>query len=413
MANAKERVKNTASDGDLTKVFKANSVAIDSKCLLDIDDFAEQHHETVCDILRLTLRPSAAQVEKCVRKACPKMEQNSCNLYSKQVVEVLKKARNVSKSMSTGSKTTPGMMKIVDALRVHSKIPALRSLGDKIKNSPVKVSSSGSAKMDLPAEEAGPDKSVADLYKMDLPARPRKVHSAASGSRDPEVIMSSQEGAAEPEPAEPEPILPVAQFWVDSRKRRAAYMASGGAVKFAKMAPGPDGFSVAHITGESPGVATELPNALLGDSPAKSPARSPAKKPATAQPLKKPAAKVAKKPATVEPTAEQEEGEEELAEEDPEIEGEGSRAEVKIAKPENPGHVQSPELGECQIHLGTLKAYIQYKNPDGGWKSVVNLSAGHYAQRHNQVALSIYKKLLQPGFGLPQAAAEKMKLRSV
>ena len=191
-----------------------------------------------------------------------------------------------------------------------------------------------------------------------------------------------------------------------------AQVGRDGTIKYAKLAPGHDGFAVAHFTGRSPGTSTEIPNILAQpvETPAvlKRPAAAVDKKPAASPSMKKPAAAEVKESSDSE--AEGDEGEiegeaeeEELAEHDQEVAPE--REEVAFLK-----KVRSPVFGRCKATYCPHKSYIQYASTEvkSGWKSICNFTES--LSNHKLAVNEIMNKLKNPGYGADQVAADKIRL---
>ena len=413
-----ERVKNTASPAELVKVFRANGVkCVDPSVLtLSTEEFGEKFEEVILDILRLTKRPLERQLAPGVRGASHNaVPLDTATKFAHAVCEVVALCRIKKKHMTSGERLPKHLKNIVEQLDKPSDLGAkaeqlqrvqpeqLQRQPEQLQEPPLPLSSSSSA---LTSE-------IEKSYQLTSISKAIK----AKGKVDQDIeVLSSQEGLPGQAPTSA-PALATGRSWVDTHKRTVAQVDRSGQIKYAKLQDGPDGFAVAHFTGNSPGTNTEIPNML---------AQPVLRRPAAVS--KKPAATARKKPAAAVADEEEEEAE---GEEGEELEGEGeeeepAEQEEEVVEGDEPGvrqsdghgsgflkKVVSPVFGVCKATYCEHKAYIQHASTicASGWKSIVNFSAS--LSLHKEAVSEIMEKLKMPGYGQVQVDADKIKLLSL
>lgn len=411
-----ERAKNTASSEELRKVFRANGVkCIDTSVLvLGIEEFAERFEEIILDILRLTKRPLEKQLAIAVREASTNaIPIDTATKFAHSICEVVSLCRYKRKHMTSGDRLPKHLKNIVEQLDKPSDLGAKAELLQRQPEPqlPLQQSRSNSALTARPLQRSSMSSEIMKSYQLTSISKAIKV------DKDIEVLSSQEVDSPAPAPTSA-PALATGRSWVDTHKRTVAQVDRSGQIKYAKLQDGPDGFAVAHFTGNSPGTSTEIPN-VLAQPVWKKPAAVSKKPAATAK--KKPAATAKKKPASAVASEEEEEEEgEELEdegeEEEPEEQEEGV-VEEDAGELQSHGHgcgflkkVVSPVLGVCKATYCEHKAYIQQKSAEcaGGWKSIVNFSAS--LSLHKEAVHEIMEKLKMPGYGQVQVDADKIRL---
>lgn len=415
-----ERAKNTASKDDLAKVFRANGMTKTvnrDHVVLQSDEFAEKYVELILDILRQTKRPLEKMMAQALRDATDNVvPMDLANKFARNIGDVVEHCRAKKKHMTSGARLPKHMQAIVAQLDKPSDLAAkAEKLAERL-DAPLPVRSSSRGSMDQDAVATD----IVDSYKLSsLPssskAAKRKVETIELESSQELPPAKESLPAKQPPPAKEAPPAKgaVGRAWIDTHKKTVAQVGPDGAVKYAKLTAGPDGFAVAHFTGRSPGTVTEIPNIIAEpvETPAviKRPAAAVDKKPAASPSMKRPAAAEVKESSDSEAEGDEEEiegeaEEEELAEHDQEVAPEGK--EVAYLR-----EVFSPVLGvKCKATYCPHKSYIQYRSTEvkSGWKSLCNFSES--LCNHKLAANEIMNKLKNPGYGPDQAAADKIRL---
>ena len=411
-----ERAKNTASRDDLAKVFRANGTKTVNKedVLLQCDEFAEKHDELILDILRQTKRPLEKMMAQALRDATDNVAPcDLANKFARCISDVVEHCRTKKKHMTSGARLPKHIAAIVAQLDKPSDLAAKAEQVAHRLDAPLPVRSSSRSSMDQDAVATD----IVDSYKLSsLPsnskAAKRKVETIELESSQELPPAKESLPAKKPPPAKEAPPAKgaVGRAWIDTHKKTVAQVGHDGAIKYAKLTAGPDGFAVAHFTGRSPGTVTEIPNIIAEpvESPSvlKKPASAVDKKPAAAPSMKRPAATEAKEPSDSEVEGDEEEGEaeeEEPAEHDQEVAPE--REDVVLLR-----EVNSPVFGRCKATYCPHKSYIQYASTEvkSGWKSICNFSQS--MSSHKLAVNEIMNKLKRPGYGQEQVLADKVRL---
>ena len=412
MTSMTERAKNTASRDDLAKVFRAVGMKGVNKedVTLQCEEFAQKHEELILDILRQTKRPLEKMMALALRDATDNMATvDLANKFARCICDVVEHCRAKKKHMTSGARLPKCMQAIVAQLDKPSDLAAKAEQVAQRLDAPLPVRSSSRSSMDQDAVATD----IVDSYKLSsLPssskAAKRKVETIELESSQ-ELPPAKESPAKKPPPAKEAPPAKgaVGRAWIDTHKKTVAQVSSDGAIKYAKLTAGPDGFAVAHFTGRSPGTVTEIPNIIAVETPAviKKPAAAVGKKPAASPSMKRPAAAVEPSDSEAEGDEGEIEGEadeEELAEHDEEVAPESELAYLR--------EVNSPVFGRCKATYCPKKSYIQHASTEvkSGWKSICNFSES--LSNHKLAVNEIMNKLKKPGYGAEQVAADKVRL---
>ena len=109
----KDRVKNCATAEQVSKVFRANGLTvIKTECLLDFEELCEHYEEFLCDLLRLTPRPTAKLIETVAMQSSNKITKDAANLFGQRVASAISHIRQKSKSITSGARTPRSMINI-------------------------------------------------------------------------------------------------------------------------------------------------------------------------------------------------------------------------------------------------------------------------------------------------------------
>ena len=397
-----ERVRNTANKDDLAKVFRANGMKSVDKgdVSLQSDEFAAKHVEVILDVLRQTKRPLEKMMASALRDATDNViPVDLANKFARSIGDVVEHCKAKKKNMTSGARLPKHIQAIVAQLDKPSDLGAKAERVSERLKAPLPVRSSSSSYDDASAAN------IVDSYKLsslpssskDLKRKVLETIELQSSQEDPPAKVPPAKGA-------------VGRAWIDTHRKTVAQVGPDGAIKYAKLTAGPDGFAVAHFTGSSPGMLTEIPNILAKPDEDRNVLKKPAaaciKKPAASTSMKKPAAAVEPSDSEADGDEGEIEGEteeEELAEHDQEVAPESE--EVAFLK-----QVDSPVFGRCKATYCATKAYIQHESTEvqSGWKSVCNFSQS--LSSHKLAVNEIMNKLKNPGYGADQVKADKIRL---
>ena len=90
----KDRVKNCVTAEQVSKVFRANGLTvIRTECLLDFEELLEHYEEFLCDLLRLTPRPTAKLIETAAMQSSNKITKDAANLFGQRVASAISHVR--------------------------------------------------------------------------------------------------------------------------------------------------------------------------------------------------------------------------------------------------------------------------------------------------------------------------------
>lgn len=345
-ASESGRIRNCASIEQVGKVFRANGMTtLKTDCLLDFEELCENYEEFICDLLRLTPRPTAKLIEKAALESSNKITKDSANLFGQRVASAISHIRQKAKNMTSGTKTSRAfnnirmVMNKCENAAGGSLLDRASKISQPVKASPESQTSEPASKISqLPISQNAQQpaskisqpvaaRSRASSSHEDIRRRIMSSYRTASDVTSVAMICSSQEDEVPQVPS-----TTSARRWFDSGRKTMAQLSSSGSMQYASMTPGADGFAVAHFTGMSPGTTTEMPNLLLqeenisGCNTKKRPAANVLKRPASAvqdaEVKKRPAQKEQKKKEVEQEEIEEQNQEEREEEEEVEDEGE-------------------------------------------------------------------------------------------
>ena len=366
------RAKNEAQPEDLIKIFRGFSRDLNVGLLVgDLDDVCTNFEKLMCDVLRVSARPTALLLQQASKLAW-ECNADTALLFRQRLGAAYQHCRVKSKSATSGKKLCPAVWNIGTLMRQLA--PEVASLGSQLlvraqklqkrlsdpgspaplgKKAPPPISPESkrpqnSAKPSVPDPSA---MSVADINALfggrGAPSRPQ-----AAEARDLEVLSASS-AAGSPGPSSPKLMLPrfsspslqlrrapssssrpeslakgSSKCYFDSCRSTMVRLLEDGTVEAARLIPGEGAFASACFEGEQP-FLTEIPSLLaqeLLDEP---------------QVMRRPASRVRKRPAaamTVEEESDAEaddaaddaEEQEELEEETPAEDGPAPADEQQI-----------------------------------------------------------------------------------
>ena len=281
------RASNTLSKQEYEKIVRANKVSVLKADLsLALDDLACKYGGLLKDLLDNTARVSKNSLCEALVAANEGNDPQDSKHLAGRIVEAVSAGRQLSKSMTSGKKTSVGLKIVVDALkkwsttRTPSRSPDSMAIENEQESKPRAVptlpTSSASSSRRLTREEAAKALGLTSEVSCGLEAAsasPASVHGSSS----------------EETPVPASAVAPLAAtYWVDSTKPALCRKFPGHAVQVATMHPGDHGFAVAKFSASGGQPAeekqTEIPNLLLHE-------KIVGKKPATkVKNLKRPAA---------------------------------------------------------------------------------------------------------------------------
>ena len=259
---------------------------------LTLDDLACKYGGLLKDLLDKTARVSKNSLCEALVAANEGNDPQDSKHFAGRIVEAVSAGRQLSKSMTSGKKTSVGLKVVVDALkkwsttRTPSRSPDSMPIEKNFEKEssppravPTLPTSSASSSKRLSKEEVARSLGLTSEVSCGLEAAsasPASVH--GSSSEETPVPASSASAVA--------PLA--ATYWVDSTKPALCRKFPGHAVQVATMHPGDHGFAVAKFSASGGQPAeekqTEIPNLLLRE-------KIVGKKPATkVKNLKRPAA---------------------------------------------------------------------------------------------------------------------------
>ena len=258
---------------------------------LTLDDLACKYGGLLKDLLDKTARLSKNSLCEALVAANEVNDPQDSKHFAGRIVEAVSAGRQLSKSMTSGKKTSVGLKVVVDALKKWSttRTPSRSPDSMPIEKNFEKESSPPRAVPTLPTSSASSSKRLSKeevARSLGLTSEVSCGLEAASASPASVHGSSSEET---PVPASASAVAPlVAIYWVDSTKPALCRKFPGHAVQVATMHPGDHGFAVAKFSASGGQPAeekqTEIPNLLLHE-------KIVGKKPATkVKNLKRPAA---------------------------------------------------------------------------------------------------------------------------
>ena len=267
------RASNTLSKQEYEKIVRANKVSVLKADLsLTLDDLACKYGGLLKDLLDKTARVSKNSLCEALVAANEGNDPQDSKHFAGRIVEAVSAGRQLSKSMTSGKKTSVGLKIVVDALkkwsttRTPSRSPDSMPFeqASKPRAVPTLPTSSASSSRRLTREEAAKAlgltsgvEETAMSYDMEAASdSPASVHGSSS---------EENTGAA---PATSSAVASLtATYWVDSTKPALCRKFPGHAVQVATMHPGDHGFAVAKFSAFEDHPAeqkqTEIPNLLL------------------------------------------------------------------------------------------------------------------------------------------------------
>ena len=286
------RASNTLSKQEYEKIVRANKVSVLKADLsLTLDDLACKYGGLLKDLLDKTARVSKNSLCEALVAANEGNDPQDSKHFAGRIVEAVSAGRQLSKSMTSGKKTSVGLKVVVDALKKWSttRTPSRSPDSMPIEKNFEKEASPPRAVPTLPTSSASSSKRLSKeevARSLGLTSEVSCGLEAASASPASVHGSSSEET---PVPASASAVAPlVATYWVDSTKPALWRKFPGHAVQVATMHPGDHGFAVAKFSASGGQPAeekqTEIPNLLLHEQIV-------GKKPATkVKNLKRPAA---------------------------------------------------------------------------------------------------------------------------
>ena len=271
------RASNTLSKQEYEKIVRANKVSVLKADLsLTLDDLACKYGGLLKDLLDKTARVSKNSLCEALVAANEGNDPQDSKHFAGRIVEAVSAGRQLSKSMTSGKKTSVGLKIVVDALKKWSttrtpsrspdSMPIEKNFEQESKPRavPTLPTSSASSSRRLTREEAAKAlgltsgvEETAMSYDMEAASdSPASVHGSSS---------EENTGAA---PATSSAVASLAAtYWVDSTKPALCRKFPGHAVQVATMHPGDHGFAVAKFSAFEGRPAeqkqTEIPNLLL------------------------------------------------------------------------------------------------------------------------------------------------------
>ena len=241
------RASNTLSKQEYEKIVRANKVSVLKADLsLTLDDLACKYGGLLKDLLDKTARVSKNSLCEALVAANEGNDPQDSKHFAGRIVEAVSAGRQLSKSMTSGKKTSVGLKIVVDALKKWSTTRTPSRSPDSMPFEAAKALGLTSG-----VEE------TAMSYDMEAASdSPASVHGSSS---------EENTGAA---PATSSAVASLtATYWVDSTKPALCRKFPGHAVQVATMHPGDHGFAVAKFSAFEDHPAeqkqTEIPNLLL------------------------------------------------------------------------------------------------------------------------------------------------------
>ena len=266
------RASNSLSKQEYEKIVRANKASVLKADLsLTLDELASKYSGLLKDLLDKTARVSKTSLCEALVAANEGNDPQDSKHFAGRIVEAVSAGRQMSKSMTTGKKTSVGLKIVVDALkkwsstRTPSRSPDSMPVEKNFDNEPLPPravptlpTSSASSSRKLSREEIARSLGLSNAVSSGLDAvsvSPDSVHGSSSEEETPVPASSS---------AVP---LKTATYWVDSTKPALCRKFPGHAVQVATMHPGDHGFAVAQFSASEGQPAeekqTEIPNLLL------------------------------------------------------------------------------------------------------------------------------------------------------
>ena len=108
------RAANTASPLQLQKIVRSNLTCLDAKLYgqASFDLICSSYEELIIDLLQATQRPTPKALEQAAKAALDDADQAACRQWSVAVCDAITYCRNKTKSMTSGSRLEPAVLKI-------------------------------------------------------------------------------------------------------------------------------------------------------------------------------------------------------------------------------------------------------------------------------------------------------------
>ena len=391
---------------------------------MDWDDFVEGHESLLMDICRITKRPIYSVISTALRQHCKHATEADADAFGKKVATVVSYARTKKFSVSSGKKTAPATLRLMQLLTGDGPVsPAL----------PVKTPVKADNKVPLcildSDDSQGPQKkrrSLADVFKAfgisKAPSTP--------GSPVQDIIDVVSIATSPAKSIAMSPVVHKAKKTTSAKKAAPGVQASssnakatyftdtsrfvmvrmfGGQEETAPLEEGPSGFCIAHFNGQVQ--ESEMPNILLQ----KKNSCPVIKKPAAGKPvLKRPASSLAEEEEEEEEEEENQPTGDAEAEAETAVEVETEVAEPEIAKPEAEVKGSTMALIAPVIvrvcnptHASSGKSYIQGFHVEDGREKKICLA--NVTGAHCQAVINELHEKLSCMEGFTKADAQNMK----
>ena len=108
------RAANTASPLQLQKIVRSNLSCLDAKLYgqASFDQICSSYEELIIDLLQATQRPTPKALEQAARAALDDPDPAACRQWSVSVCDAITYCRVKAKSMTSGSRLEPAVLKI-------------------------------------------------------------------------------------------------------------------------------------------------------------------------------------------------------------------------------------------------------------------------------------------------------------
>ena len=129
------RAANTASPLQLQKIIRSNLSCLDVKLYgqASFDQICSSYDELIIDLLQATCRPTPKALEQAAKAALDDPDQAACRQWSVAVCDAITYCRQKAKSMTSGSRLEPAVLKICRLLNTL-KAPVGKSLMNKARD---------------------------------------------------------------------------------------------------------------------------------------------------------------------------------------------------------------------------------------------------------------------------------------
>ena len=254
------------------KIVRANKVSVLKADLsVTLDDLACKYGGLLFDSPDKTARVSKNSLCEALVAANEGNDPQDSKHFAGRIVEAESAGRQLSKSMTSGKKTSVGLKVVVDALKKWSstRTPSRSPHSMPIEENFERESSPPRAVPTLPTSSASSSKR---LSKEEVARSLGLTSEVSCGFEAASASPASVHGSSSEETPVPASIASAvaplaATYWVDSTKPALRRKFPGHAVQVATMHPGDHGFAVAKFSASGGQPAeekqTEIPNLLL------------------------------------------------------------------------------------------------------------------------------------------------------